>query len=214
MGRIDGDRVLHLAAQTLQSFFLGGGGAREHAEYALGDVTLLVPVLYPPAVRVFEGSGPPEQFFFANPAAVLGTGSVVHRPQGDELGLHPRLAVVVGAEGAIGGLSIYADLRAKGLPLQKDRDFGSVLGPVVVTPDEFDGASLETVVRVGDTQYSGKTLAGYAWQEALALAAAGTVLRPGDVIAGGTPALVPIPPGHVSAEIAVDGIGVLAFAVG
>ena len=53
VGRIDGDRVLHLAAQTLQSFFLGGGGAREHAEYALADVTLLVPVQYPPTVRVF-----------------------------------------------------------------------------------------------------------------------------------------------------------------
>ena len=35
VGRIDGTRVLHLAAQTLQSFFLGGGGAREHAEYRL-----------------------------------------------------------------------------------------------------------------------------------------------------------------------------------
>ena len=28
VGRLDGDRVLHLAAQTLQSFFLGGGGWR------------------------------------------------------------------------------------------------------------------------------------------------------------------------------------------
>ena len=46
VGRIDGERVLHLAAQTLQSFFLGGGGAREHAEYRLDEVTLLVPVLY------------------------------------------------------------------------------------------------------------------------------------------------------------------------
>jgi len=34
VGRVDGDRVLHLAAQTLQSLFLGGGSAREHAEYA------------------------------------------------------------------------------------------------------------------------------------------------------------------------------------
>jgi hypothetical protein len=30
-GRIDGDRVMQLAAQTLQSFFTGGGEAREHA---------------------------------------------------------------------------------------------------------------------------------------------------------------------------------------
>ena len=57
VGRIDGDRVLHLAAQTLQSFFLGGGGAREHAEYPLADVTLLVPVQHPPTVRIFAGDG-------------------------------------------------------------------------------------------------------------------------------------------------------------
>ena len=35
VGRVDGDRVLQLAAQTLQSFFTGGGTAREHAEYPL-----------------------------------------------------------------------------------------------------------------------------------------------------------------------------------
>ena len=32
-GRIEGDRVIQLAAQTLQAFFTGGGQAREHAEY-------------------------------------------------------------------------------------------------------------------------------------------------------------------------------------
>ena len=30
-GRIDGDRVVQLAAQTFQEFFTGGGTAREHA---------------------------------------------------------------------------------------------------------------------------------------------------------------------------------------
>ena len=52
-GRVDGDRVVQLAAQTLQSFFAGGGKAREHAEYALDDVDLRPPVLYPPSVRDF-----------------------------------------------------------------------------------------------------------------------------------------------------------------
>jgi hypothetical protein len=47
-GRIEGDRVIQLAAQTLQSFFTGGGMAREHAEYALADVALRPPVLHPP----------------------------------------------------------------------------------------------------------------------------------------------------------------------
>ena len=38
VGRLEGDRVIHLAAQTLQSFFTGGGTAREHAEYPLAEV--------------------------------------------------------------------------------------------------------------------------------------------------------------------------------
>ena len=37
-GRIEGDRVIQLAAQTLESFFTGGGQAREHAEYPLDEV--------------------------------------------------------------------------------------------------------------------------------------------------------------------------------
>ena len=57
VGRIDGDRVLQLAAQTLQSFFTGGGTAREHAEYPLHDVVLLAPVLHPPSVRLFDEPG-------------------------------------------------------------------------------------------------------------------------------------------------------------
>ena len=52
-GRIDGDRVIQLAAQTLEAFFTGGGNAREHAEYALDEVRLLAPVQRPPSVRDF-----------------------------------------------------------------------------------------------------------------------------------------------------------------
>jgi hypothetical protein len=213
VGRVDGERVIHLAAQTLQSFFLGGGGAREHAEYALSDVTLLVPVLFPPAVRVFEGSAQDRQFWFANPAAVLGPGATVRRPSTDELVVFPRLAAVVGADGAIGGFSVYADLRADGLPPQKDRDFGSVLGPVVITQDELADASLEAAVRTGEAQFSGKSLGGFDWRGAFEFAAAGTALRPGDIIAGLAPALVPISAGDVSVEISVDGIGVLEFGI-
>ena len=77
VGRIDGDRVLQLAAQTLQSFFTGGGTAREHAEYPLEDVVLLAPVLHPPSVRLFESQS---SFSFANPAAVAGPGALVVGP--------------------------------------------------------------------------------------------------------------------------------------
>ena len=67
-GRIDGDVVVQLAAQTLQAFFSGGSSAREHAVYPLADVVLRAPVLEPPVgaglrarrrIRVREpGRGP------------------------------------------------------------------------------------------------------------------------------------------------------------
>ena len=62
---------IQLAAQTLQSFFTGGGTAREHAEYPLAEVALLAPVLHPPSVRVFDDQ---TSFAFANPTAIVGPG--------------------------------------------------------------------------------------------------------------------------------------------
>ena len=99
-GRIEGDRVIQLAAQTLQSFFTGGGQAREHAEYRLDEVRLLPPVLRPPSIRDFyafeehvrrarelRGAGPPPQewydipvFYFSNPAAVYGPEDTIPVP--------------------------------------------------------------------------------------------------------------------------------------
>src|SRR3954471_5902789 len=37
-GVVEGDTVIQLAAQTLQSFFTGGGAARRHAEDDLADL--------------------------------------------------------------------------------------------------------------------------------------------------------------------------------
>src|SRR3954449_8006547 len=47
-GRVEGDRVIQLAAQTLQSFFTGGGGARADAGGALRGLGFRPPVLPPP----------------------------------------------------------------------------------------------------------------------------------------------------------------------
>src|SRR2546423_1720965 len=99
-GRIEGDRVIQLAAQTLQSFFTGGGQAREHAEYPFEDVLLRAPVLHPPAVRDFYSfeqhvraaralrglEVPPEWyeqpvFYFSNPAAIYGPEDEIPYPE-------------------------------------------------------------------------------------------------------------------------------------
>ncbi len=169
VGRVDGERVLQLAAQTLQSFFTGGGTAREHAEYPLSDVVLLAPVLHPPSVRLFDDQS---SFAFANPAAVAGPGAVVVGPASPRLTVLPRLAAVIGAEGAIGGFTVLAEWRAPGVAPPKDRDFALGLGPVVVTPEEPGARDARDAFPEFD------------WVAAIESAAARTVLYPGDIVAG------------------------------
>jgi hypothetical protein len=177
VGRVDGDRVVHLAAQTLQSFFVGGGGAREHAEYPIDEVVLLAPVLQPPAVRVFDG---PASFAFANPTAVVGPGAEITASSG-VLAVRPRLAAVIGAVGAIGGYTGYAEWRAPKLVPPKDTDFAASLGPVVVTGDELSVAAEVRVTVLGVERLVG-ALPTFDWEAARAFAAAGTKLRPGDLL--------------------------------
>ena len=185
-GRIEGDRVVQLAAQTLQAFLVAGGKAREHADFALEDVRLLAPVLQPPAVRVFDARS---RFEFANPAAIAGPEATVRASGSVEV--LARVAAVLGAEGAIGGFTLFADCRAPALDPPKDRDFALLCGPFVVTPDDADGGDFD-------------------WPAAVALAARGTRLRPGDLIAA--PAHDVLRPGG-RFELAVEGLGILRGAV-
>ena len=107
VGRVDGERVIQLAAQTLQSFFSGGGSAREHAEYSLKEVRFIAPVLHPPAIRVFDGLA---SFAFANPAAIVGPDAEIPAP-GGSVALLPRIAAVIGADAQIAGFTGFADWR-------------------------------------------------------------------------------------------------------
>jgi hypothetical protein len=156
-GRIDGDTVTQLAAQTLQAFFTGGGTAREHAEYPLADVVFRAPVVRPPSVRIFDDAG---DFVFANPAAI--------KPDGEDPGVAgaepvERIAAIVGADGAIGGFTPLVEWVAPQLHGAKQRDFALALGPFVTTPDE--GAP-----------------PGVDWEQLVAHAAENTMLFPGDLI--------------------------------
>ena len=187
VGRVEGDRVIHLAAQTLQTFFSGGGAAREHAVYPLDGVRLLAPVLHPPAVRVFDTQ---TSFEFANPAAILGPDAEIDRHRSassdrlQSLTLLARLAAVVGAEGALAGLTLCADWRAPGVTPPKDRDFALGLGPVVVTLDELDLRPAEASVRVDGADRLSGHFPDFDWDAARNLAAEGTALFPGDVLVG------------------------------
>jgi PAS domain-containing protein len=156
-GRIEGETVIQLAAQTLQAFFTGGGQAREHAEYPLADVVFRAPVLRPPSVRIFDESG---DFTFANPAAVRAVGK-----EPEVAGAEPveRVAAIVGADGAIGGFTPLVEWVAPRLQGAKQRDFALVLGPVVTTPDEGFPAGVD-------------------WEGLVSHAAENTTLYPGDLI--------------------------------
>ncbi|HVA32308.1 MAG TPA: hypothetical protein VMU58_13680 [Gaiellaceae bacterium] len=187
-GRIEGDRVIQLAAQTLQSFFTGGGGAREHAEYALDDIVLRAPVLHPPSVRIFGRDG---DFVFANPASIHGPGDVVVVPDG-ATGIVPvaRLAAIVGVEGAIGGYTLMNDWEAPELSGAKAHDFATSLGPTVLTPDE-------PALEVAD------------FDAFVAHAGRNTRLLPGDVIvAPGGSRKETVRPGEIG-EISVTPFGTL-----
>lgn len=191
VGRIDGDRVIHLAAQTLQSFFLGGGKAREHAEYRLDDVVMLAPVLHPPTVRLFDG---PEDFAFANASAIRSPGAPVNVPSAaTELELLLRPTAVVGAEQRAGGFTLLAETRARSLRPPKDRDFALLLGPSVLTPDEWVPDSFD-------------------WNAALAYAADNTLLRAGDLVSGPVVERKEARPGETIA-LAVEPLGTLEASI-
>lgn len=200
VGRIDGDRVVHLAAQTLQHFFTGGASSREHAAYALDEVTLLTPVLHPPSLRAFASA---TDFAFANPAAVVGPFVPVSRPDA-VLEARARVTAVVGASGTIGGFTACIHWRAPSLPSAKADDFGIALGPVVVAGLDPDG--LPASLRWAGIREAGGVASGFDWEEARRLAERGTQLRAGDLLLGPPAAVLEgVTDGAVELELASVG---------
>jgi fumarylacetoacetate (FAA) hydrolase len=252
-GQIQDDTVIQLAAQTLQSYFTGGGTARHHAEYDLADVDFRPPVLHPPSVRDFyafeqhvrtarasRGLEVPQEwyempvFYFSNPAAIYGPGDEITKPPDtNELDYELEVAAIIGAEGKIGGFTIMNDWSARdlqrlemrvGLGPSKGKDFATSLGPIVVTPDEFDGSSGAMIARVNGEERSRGNLADmhFSWEAIVAHASRNTRLLPGDVLGSGTVGTGCIleqgdgrwlQPGDV-VELEVEGIGVLRNTIG
>jgi 2-keto-4-pentenoate hydratase/2-oxohepta-3-ene-1,7-dioic acid hydratase in catechol pathway len=205
-GRSEDDRVVQLAAQTLQAFFTGGGAAREHAEYALADVELRAPVLYPGTVRLFPGGG--LDFSFGNSSAIAGPEDAVPFPDGAD-GLDAGLALVamMGADGAIGGYTLANTWRASGLPGAKASDFALSIGPVLTT----ELPSGPTTIRAALDGAAGTAEATLdpRWDELVAHAGRNTVLRAGALlVADAGPCGFTLASGD-AVRIETDGIGVL-----
>lgn len=187
-------------------------------------------------------------FYFSSPHAVVGPGEAVARPTTSKLDYELEVAAVVGRDGTdldraaalevIAGYTILNDLSARdvqaremrvGLGPAKGKDFASVLGPVLVTPDELAGTPqrprARMVARVNGVEWSRGELGDlhHTFGDMLAHASRDAVVRAGDVIGSGTVGTGCIlelravhgserypwlAPGDV-VELEVDGIGVL-----
>ena len=223
-GRVEGDRVVQLAAQTLQAFFTGGGGAREHAEFPLADCDLLAPVLYPPSVRVFS---PFERlaepwFSFASPFPVLGPGAEVAWPDGERRARvrarRRRSRRRTGGDRRLHARQLL-DARATWLAPSGRRDSdrpraatsASRSGPLLVTADEFEGGWLaagSTARSAAASTSAGSPIPG---RRSASAPRAGTRLRPGDLLIARAPLAdgEPLAPGDL-VELECEGIGTLA----
>jgi hypothetical protein len=152
-GRIEGDWVVQLAAQTLEVFFTGGGKAREHNVYPLEDVAFRAPILRPPSIRFFRDV---TTFEFGNTASICGPDDEVHAPAPAEARF--CVAAVVGGEEQIAGFALVNDWHAPSLAPPKRSDFATSVGPWIETAHdpEFDFAAAREIaarntrLRAGD----------------------------------------------------------------
>jgi 2-keto-4-pentenoate hydratase/2-oxohepta-3-ene-1,7-dioic acid hydratase in catechol pathway len=130
------------------------------------------------------------------------------------LSVAARVGAIVGADGAVGAYTVFAEWRDERRTAPKDRDFALGLGPVAVTADEFDPAAGANVVRVDGEERVRSSAPELDWTSAIALAADGTRLYPGDVVAGPTHGVVGDIRAGAVVEVEVVGIGVLTQRAG
>ena len=216
-GRVEGDEVISLQAPSLIDVLAADTTPRDGLRYPLSQVTLLAPIPVPPSIRDFfafeqhvataranRGAQVPKEwyefpvFYFTNPAAVYGPDDDIPYPDGtSELDYELEVAAVIGNNGEIAGFTVMNDFSARdiqrremrvGLGPAKGKDFATSFGPVLVTPDEFDGTRAVMTARVNGEERSRGNLADihYSWQQILDRAARNTRLKPGDVIGSGT----------------------------
>lgn len=247
-GRIEGDRLVRLLGASLIDCLTAAQPVAEGESYPLSEVQLLAPIPNPPAVRDFiafekhiatargrRGAEVPSEwyqfptFYFSNPASIVGPDVLIKRPaKSTQLDYELEVAAVIGLEGKILGFTIMNDWSARdlqaaemkiGLGPAKGKDFATSMGPVLVTPDEFDGTSAAMVARINGEERSRGNLSEihYPWAALVAHASENTHLRPGDIIGSGTVGSGCIlehgdgrwlQPGDV-VELEVEGIGIL-----
>ena len=122
--------------------------------HELSKVRLLPPMGQPPSVRLFFGTGAEDlSYLYVSPANLVGHQSEYELPaQSGDLDLEASLVAVVKDEGALIapdeasgfllglslGMGLLQSTLADERPIQA-RDYPSVIGPFLITPDEIEG---------------------------------------------------------------------------
>jgi fumarylacetoacetate (FAA) hydrolase len=221
VGEVEGDGVHRVAAASMIAWLSEEGRERVAEPIPRAALTTLAPVPGPPSVRDFYAferhvaagarlrgtqvapywyEAP--AFYFSNPASILGPGEPVVRPAAtSELDFELEIAAVIGAGGEIAGFTLMNDWSARdvqaqevtvGLGPHKAKDFGTSLGPHLVTVDElpYRGGRLRlqasVLVNGHEVTTSDAAEQHFGWPELVTQAARGTRLRPGDVLGSGT----------------------------
>ncbi len=156
-------------------------------------------------------------FYFTNPHTVLADGDLLHPPVSERLDFELEVAAVVGGDAGgasnltpaaaaqhIFGYTIMNDWSARDLQARemqvhlgpaKGKDFGTTLGPWIVTPDEREGfideegfLAVRAEVFVNGELVGTDLVANMGWTfpELLAYASRNSVVMPGDVLGSGT----------------------------
>jgi 2-keto-4-pentenoate hydratase/2-oxohepta-3-ene-1,7-dioic acid hydratase in catechol pathway len=154
-------------------------------------------------------------FYFTNPHALIGARDDVPFPPGSQvLDFELEVAVVIGREGRdltpaqardhIAGYTLFNDWSARDLQARemqvglgpcKGKDTATTLGPYLVTADELepyrdaDGfLRLALTAEINGAVVGKDLLSNMSWtfEEMIAYASRGTVVRPGDVLGSGT----------------------------
>ncbi|MBV9368151.1 MAG: fumarylacetoacetate hydrolase family protein [Solirubrobacterales bacterium] len=183
-------------------------------------------------------------YYKGMPDTVIGPDDEVPWPSyTDQLDHELELAAVIGrrvrdvraedAAGCIFGYTIWNDLSARDVQRReapiglgpgkaKDWDGSNVLGPCLVTADEFDASAARMTVRVNGAVWGESSTAAmhHSFADMIAYASQAQTLHPGEVIGSGTAAGGSgleldrwLQPGDL-VELEVEGVGVLRSTIG
>jgi len=181
-------------------------------------------------------------YYKGNPNTVQGTGSVVKWPAYTEmLDYELELGAVIGTEGVnlspdeawkhIFGYTIFNDVSARDIQMKemsgwlgpskgKDMDGGNLLGPYIVTADEWDPrADHEMTARVNGERWGGGSSKSmyHDFGKVVSYISRDETIVPGDVVGSGTVGtgcgleLDRYPKSGDLIELEVDGLGTLAM---